>query len=335
MSDPIVTDPIPYLGHPVVLVDREQLRFRLHGRTCAVPYHLSGIDAPTPPPATFDWTKGRKVKLPILGNSKVGDCYLADPLHLIQIWTFQHGSQAVFVEQDAINRYYKMTGGRDSGLGDSDVFPAWKTGFLAVNGQYRILDEMTVDPSDDTAVALGMYYFCGASYTCTLCNNWYRSGAPGVIWDMPGGGTAGGHAMAMSGKNSRGNYPLETWGIGGEGDGTQGVEVTPRGLKASDPEITIQYSSDMFDPLTGLSPAGLTWEESRALWKLLGGKDVGASPFNPPPPPDPGTPVGAGMIRVLTAIKAGATGSIITGSDLVPGDYEALLGGDGPPPSVP
>src|ERR1700692_3473699 len=140
MTPNIVTLPS---GQKVRLVPREQLRFKLHGRSLAYPAHLQALAAVMPaPPAAFDGSKGRAIVYPMLGNDQYGDCYEADPLHCVQTWTGNVGTQAQFTTAAAVAEYLALAGG-DNGLSDAEVFPHWKNpGFQG----HRILDEMTVDP---------------------------------------------------------------------------------------------------------------------------------------------------------------------------------------------
>lgn len=61
--------------------------------------------------------------------------------------------------------------------------------------------------------------------------------------------------------------------------------------------------------------------------QALYGKPVAPPPIPTLPPPN--------MIRLAAPVAKGATGSFVAGSDMIAGDYLALLGGDGPPPPVP
>ena len=55
----------------------------------------------------------------------------------------------------------------------------------------------------------------------------------------------------------------------------------------------------------------------------------------PTAPPQPGPPLGANMIRLAKTLPAGVHGDFTLGSAMGPGDYLALLAGDGPPPPIP
>ena len=326
----IITDPVPFLGHPVALVDREQLRVTQHGRTLMVPDHLQAITVPSPPSA-FDLSQNDAVKLPILGNDRQGDCYMAAALHIVQLMRWNAIKEQVNWNVSDVLKWYNHLSGGDRGLGDQQIFPDWKRGELGPAGPFKILDWMTIRPSDDASIDLGMWAFNGVLFTMSLPGSWHSNAAPNVIWSANNASRPiGGHAVILYGKNPVGNRILGTWGI------QPGIQLTRDGLLAVDPEIVVVFSLDMFDK-TGIAPCcGLDYTALAALWQQLGGKPLPPSPFGPPPPPPPpDSPVAPNTIRLLKALKAGANGDFVLGSDLPPGDYECVLSGDGPPPVVP
>jgi hypothetical protein len=265
---------VPHLGRNIVLVPRELMRRQEDGRTLRIPYHLKAIAAAIPtPPASFDGSKGRAIKYPILGNDHYGDCYYADAAHCVQTWTGNVGAAAVF-DVDALTRRYLQIAGGDHGLNDATIFKEWKSGIIGPNGPHKILDDMTVDPKDDAAIRLGMWAFCGASWTCSLPDEWISSAGPGRVWDAGRPNPANGHAMHLSGYGPDYYYD-ETWGI------EPPIRLTPAGLKSVDPEVTVQFSLEMFNTV-GCAPNGLHYTILAPLWQQLGGAKLPPSPFPPP-----------------------------------------------------
>ncbi len=274
---------VPNIGRAIVLVPREQLRQTRHGRTLKVPFHLRALAAVTPtPPAAWDGSKGRTIKYPILGNDQVGDCYYADACHCTQTFAGNAGTLLTFNAAAVVARYRVLSGG-DNGLGDQQIFPEWQAGIVGPNGPHKILDDMTVNPNDDAAIRLGMWLFCGASYTAALPDAWIADPQPGQVWDAATPDPNNGHAMHLSGFDAHYYYD-ETWGF------DPAIRLTPAGLKSSDPEVTVQFSLEMFNA-QGVAPHnGMTYDQLAALWVQLGGHALPPSPFPPPVPPGP-TPV--------------------------------------------
>jgi len=262
-------------GRRVVLVPREQLRRTTHGRTLRVPDHLPALAAQVPtPPAAADWSRGRTIRYPILGNDREGDCYLCDALHCVQTWTGNNGPEAQFDTNAVLALYHQLSGG-DNGLSDGEIFPAWKKGLFG----HSILDDLAVDPRDDAAIRLGLYLFGGGSYTASLLDTWETDIHDGVTWDANGRpDPMAGHAMHLSGYTPA-VYQDETWGLR--------VNLTPAGLKASDPEVTVQFSLEWFNA-RGIAPNGFTYDQLAVLWRQLGGTTLPPSPFGPAPDPTPG-----------------------------------------------
>jgi hypothetical protein len=290
MPNPVV---IPGIG-PVVFVDREQLRFKRHGRTFGYPYQLPTLMSQLPtPPATFSGSMSRAIKFPVLGNNSEGDCFYVAPLHWFQVLTGNvsgPSNEAKFDTQTVLRRYEQLSGG-DNGLGDQDVEPEMKKGMVGPNGPYTIIDWMTINPNDDTSIRFACWKFYGVMYTASLLTGWLNATSPGTYWtgSMGRADPRAGHAMLLSGfdfSSSKSYYEDETWGI------DPAIRLTPDGLKASQPEIIVCFSKSMFDPTTGLAPDGESYEQKAAWWVACGGSKVPPSPF-PPAPTPPIPPVDA------------------------------------------
>ncbi len=271
---------IPSLHHHIVLVPREQLRRRKDVKQFRIP-RVEG--APTPP-AGFSFATGKfgKIQYPILGNDEDGDCWYVAALHQVQTWTGNVGQQAVFDAAAVVARYLKLSGG-DNGLSDSQMIPEWKSGILGPNGPHKILDDLLVNPNDDAAALLAMYRFCGLSYTAALPDAWVANPKPGDIWGPGTPNQGNGHAMHLSGKVN-GNYEDQTWAF------DPPIQVTPAGLKGSDPELVVSFSLEMYNS-AGISPAGFSYDDDALLWRQCGGIQLPPNPFVvTPPTPVPPTP---------------------------------------------
>ena len=268
---------VPGIG-PIVLVDREQLRFKLHGRQLAIPYHLKKLmqEVP-PPPAAFDLSKSEQIVFPILGNNKYGDCFYAAVAHIAQCWTGNAGTECQFDENQLTKRYLQIAGG-DNGLDDGTIFPEFMAGIVGPNGPRKILQEFTIDPKDEATATLCMWAFCGLVWTCSLPGGWANNAKPGAIWDEHGGSPVGGHAMILTGKNPKG-YDLRTWGV------SPPPILTQKGLLSADPELVVCISMDMFSP-AGVAPCGANYDQISALLVTLGGKPLPPNPFPPAAPLD-------------------------------------------------
>lgn len=270
----------PNLPATITLVDREQLRFRRHGRVCEIPRGLRGIMAGIPtPPTTYDFSKAEALKFPILGNNRYGDCYYACIAHHAQLFTGQWGEQCQFDEAALIQRYLHIAGG-DRGLGDDQVIPEYKAGILGPNGPHKILDELTVKVNDIASIALAQWAFCGLWWTCSLGSGWENAAGPGVVWDTNNyGRSIGGHAMLLTGMNATDRFDVRTWGI------SPAVKVTHSGLQNADSELIVVFSMEMFNA-AGRAPCGATYAQLSKLWVDMGGQQLPNDPFPPAEPLD-------------------------------------------------
>jgi hypothetical protein len=273
---------VPGVG-PVVLVNREQLRFKGHTRKFAAPPGVNLVSAAAPtPPSAFDWTKGGTLKFPILGNNRYGDCYYAAVAHASQTYTGNSGTECQFNENALISRYLALAGG-DRGLYDELIMPEWKKGIVGPNGPRKILDEMIVPLTHPADQQLAAWAFGGLIWTCNLESGWVDNVKPGMVWDAHQGRGVGGHAMFITGKNGKGNWDVQTWGLG-----PPYVQVTPRGILDSESEFIVAFSLDQFRPDGTSAFTGKRYEEMAALWEQMGGQPLPPSPF--PPAPHPPTP---------------------------------------------
>lgn len=307
---------IPHLGRTVCLVNRNQLRFGLHGRRFETPRHLARLMANLPsPPATFSWSKGGRLSYPILGNDQYGDCYYAAVCHAAQTYTGNAGTECSFSQAQVVTRYLQIAGG-DNGLDDATIMPEWKAGICGPNGPHKILDEMTVNPQDDASTALAMWAFCGLIYTAGLPDVWVKNPQPGSIWDAAPPDQSNGHAMLLTGKDPRGYYEDQTWGF------NPPVWLTPAGLKGSDPELIVAFSLDMFNA-QGIAPNLMSYDDLANLWKACGGRPLPPNPFvNPPTPPTPAPPGPNPPGPTPPTPTPGATSVLmLTGNPLLPGTY--------------
>lgn len=261
-------------GQKVCLVPRDQLKVKGPHRMAHAP--TSKLLGDPTPPTLFDFTKGRALKFPILGNDQYGDCYYAAICHGSQIFTGNASTECAF-DVNAVTARYQVLSGGDNGLGDDQAMPEWLGGIVGPNGPRKILDWMVV-PFRDKATWKFMFWFNGGLiWTCALLDTWLNNISPGAIWDANGSpDPSAGHAMMESGINAAGNGITETWAI------DPGIQVTPAGYAAADSEFIAAVSADQFNPTTGLHfSSGLSWDAHKAIWMAHGGRDYGPSPFPP------------------------------------------------------
>lgn len=296
---------LPQLDLTIRLNDRNAMRRQQPHRLMSVPFDAMEKASPLPtPPATIDWSRGNTLQFPILGNDRFGDCFYCAAVHASQTFTGNAGVEDTFDANAVIQAYTRLSGG-DNGLSADLMFGEWKRGL--VGGQHKIIDDMAINPTDQSAMALGAYLFGGLIFTLGIPDAWLagRGPGPGSVWDAGPGVQAdrnNGHAVWFTGKNSQG-YQVQTWGL------NPPVVLTPAGVGVCDPAADVVFSLDWFDT-AGVAPNGYSYDQLAAFWVQLGGHQLPPSPFVPGPvpptpiPPGPTPPSPAPSPNVIAIVDA-------------------------------
>jgi hypothetical protein len=278
---------IKSIGRTVRLHPRDYLRRKRPCRQLHLPV-TNSIPVPSPP-AIVDWGRNGTLTFPLDGNSSIGDCEVAACFHQVGLMTGNVGKEVVFSTAQATALYLSLTGGQDTGLSTDTTMAAWTAGLG--NLGHRIYDDMAVNPNDSETMQLALWRFGGVFFTLGIPDAWLADPRPGSVWDGGAGVVAddqNGHAVLLSGYqhvSTVGGYDLQTWGF------NPPVTITQSGIACCDPEASVVFSPDWYDPVTGYSPAGYHYADDAALWVQLGGNAV--PPWSGPTPnPGPGPVVG-------------------------------------------
>lgn len=255
-----------------------QLRFNHYGLETATALALPA------PPQSFDWSNGRKIKFPLDGNDRYGDCFFTTMCHASNAMTgIVTGVADFFDPAQIIPAYLKLSGG-DNGLNTDQVMPYWQNGILG--SAHKIWDFMQVSATNPAAQLLAGWQNGGLVFTAALPDAWVANPRPGMVWDNGPGVQANprnGHAMYISGRNPDGTLNVETWGF------DEPIKLTPAGLALCDPELFCVASNDWFDA-NGRSPTGINYNDFAIVWRQEGGGILPSSAFPPAPSPLPPTP---------------------------------------------
>lgn len=258
----------------------------------------TALSLPAPPPS-FDWSLNRKIKFPLDGNDRYGDCFMAAICHASNAMTgVVTGTPDAFDQAAIIAAYLKLSGG-DNGLNTDQVMPYWRNGILG--GPHKIWDFMQVSATNPYAQLLAGWQNGGLIFTAALPDAWVANPHPGAAWDSGPGVQSNpnnGHAMYISGKNLDGSLNVETWGF------DQPIKLTPAGLALCDPELFCVASPDWFDS-NGKSPTGIDYATYATVWRQEGGgmlPNITPAPSptpTPTPKPVPFPPLPPGVISVI------------------------------------
>jgi len=117
-----------------------------------------------PPPASVDWT-GKVPSFPMFANDRVGDCTIAAPGHMEQIWTANAGRMFTPTEDQILADYSKITGYNpqdpttDRGAIELDVLNAWRQNGIAGRKIRAFMACHGLDDIKQSIALLGGVYF--------------------------------------------------------------------------------------------------------------------------------------------------------------------------------
>jgi hypothetical protein len=214
-------------------------------------YGLANLN---PPPPKYDLGQDKVSNLGMMLNDKLGDCAIAAPGHLIQLWTADCGKQ-VILSDEVIEQTYQAVGGyvpgdasTDNGCVMLDVLKYWRN--QGIGGHYiKAFGELSRSRGQ---IQLAVYYLQGAYLGFALPA---ALDTDATVWDtVPSGdpktvpGSLGGHAIcAVQGYDEDGFWII-SWGTW--------IKVTWEFYAAYADEQYGILTPDQFDP-NGTNPLGL------------------------------------------------------------------------------
>lgn len=146
---------------------------------------------------------------PINGNDQYGDCTVAGIAHHLTLQNGLVGQTVIPSAQDVINLYFKLSGGRDSGLALSTVLQALTKGAFGQN----ILGDCNVDPSSMVSVKKGIQYLKGLFIGFNTTSQTVPQFQNGQPWTVTNYREQGGHAVVVTGfDDDKGMFEILTWG---------------------------------------------------------------------------------------------------------------------------
>lgn len=91
-------------------------------------------DLPAPPPSYSTLERvyknlnvsDPKELFPMDGNDRLGDCTIAAVGHAATLFNGMIGVKHIYTEEEIVNTYLKLTGGKDTGLRELDVLNYWR-----------------------------------------------------------------------------------------------------------------------------------------------------------------------------------------------------------------
>jgi len=174
---------------------------------------IFGPSLPLPEPAR-DWTDGETSR-PEFGNDKIGDCTIAAIANIIiGAMKESFGKDWYPSTKDVLSLYYKLTGGKDTGLVIEDVLK-----YVMEHGAFghHFLGTASIDPGDTDNIKRAIDWFGAVDLGVGLPLAWQKTSG----WTMDGyfsldrkwrPGSWGGHCVCSEKYDADFMY-VWTWGM--------------------------------------------------------------------------------------------------------------------------
>ncbi|HXX20730.1 MAG TPA: hypothetical protein VEJ46_15105 [Candidatus Acidoferrum sp.] len=147
------------------------------------------------------------VLFPMDGNDTLGDCTIAGLAHAITVYHGLVGQQDILATKAVEQLYFKLTGGKDTGLDELNVLNYWRKN--RVSGD-EILAYVKIDPKNHTHVQQAIQLFGGVYLGFQVQQNAIQDFDAHKPW-TPGTLTQDGHAVYAVAYDQNGVTVL-TWG---------------------------------------------------------------------------------------------------------------------------
>lgn len=208
------------------------------------------------PPPVFGhvWNNS---KVPMLGNDKAGNCVFATFAHLVQCMQRGIGAEeSAFTDESVLGDYSAVTGYNpadpktDKGTYMRDGASFFRqTGVLDGAGvRHKIVAYVDIKLNDPDELFQACHDFGGVALGLKLPQSAIGQFAKKQIWNVPfNKKIAGGHAVALVGRNSVGNSIIATW--------TGITAATPNFMREFTDECVAFVSLEYLDA-KGVNPRG-------------------------------------------------------------------------------
>jgi len=162
---------------------------------------------PTPPRSINPPT----TSYPIDGNDRYGDCVMAGVAHLISAWdTEVKEPNAIPTEQTIVEEYFKLTGGEDTGLSESETLRTWHREGLF--GE-KIAGYAPVSTTNLLEWHQAVAFFGGMMLGIECPQSAQEQFEAGEPWTyVEGSPVLGGHCVIALGYGPNGGLHVATWG---------------------------------------------------------------------------------------------------------------------------
>lgn len=221
-------------------------------------------DAGAPPsPSSIDYSgKAEGILDEMLGNDTVGDCTKAAAVHVngMLIANANAPVPANFNAASTLASYYKLTGGKDTGLNEQVVLDAWRANGLFDDGAHKIAGYLGVNGGDLAQLQFAAWAFGNLYIALAMPAKWTNPmPSPAFVWGVAGSGKDG-HAFCCTGYNM-GGLLIEPWG---GLPGTMTFAAAAKYLDGNNGQAYVVLSQDAIDQATEKAPSGFDFDQLSA-----------------------------------------------------------------------
>lgn len=261
--------------------------------------YINSSQLPTPPASTNN--RAAVHSWPMYFNDRIGDCAIAAPAHMQQMWSAADGGTEVkptdaevIAAYSAVSGYDPHTGANDNGCVMLDVLEYWTKHGI---GPSKLDGYLAVDITKDTDLVEATYLFGAVDIAVQLPLAW--KGAS--IWDAPSQwhrvgpwarGSWGGHAIPILDYDADHLYVC-SWG--------QIIPMTWAAWHAYGAEA-YACLDDLWWGTDGTAPNGFDLAHLKYDLAVLGGQTPPPLPTPPAPTPPPLPPGPGGEIDLGFAV---------------------------------
>lgn len=259
-------------------------------------------------------------------NDQYGNCVLAGMAHSMGVWSAvddDSDGEVQGTDQEIVSQYQSFCGPGDRGCNIVSVMNIVRSKGLVLGGKkYAIDGYVSVDNTKKELVKAALYFFGSLKFGIDLPQAWTSN----AVWEPTSSRIVGGHDVA-----------------GVDYDDDEGVYISSWGriyVITWEAMLSTRWVTELYAMLAPLwygknNVAGATGIDITGLKADLKKIESGIVPDVVDPMP-PGPEPAANVIRLLKDQTKGKHGDFQLGSDLIAGDYDAILmGEEGGPPPIP
>lgn len=167
----------------------------------------------SPPPVSEIWQKRYKRPFTPYHQQRYGSCTISSQAEGLRLWERKEQfGRDVFIPEDSIDkRYFRLSGGQDTGLYELDALNDFRSNGFEVSSKKYTIDAFTeVNVKEVEQMKLAIHVFRGMKICYAVTDTMYNS-APDTVIDDDTSAVVGFHSMFAHGYEKAGIWMTHTW----------------------------------------------------------------------------------------------------------------------------